>query len=58
MIGRRAEDAGIKIKIPCHTFRAMGITAYLKNGGSLEIARQITAPESSRTTGPYESAWG
>jgi integrase len=33
MIGRRAEAAGIKTKIGCHTFRATGITAYLKNGG-------------------------
>ena len=26
MIGRRDDDAGIKIKIGCHTFRATGIT--------------------------------
>jgi integrase/recombinase XerD len=37
-----------------HTFRATGITAYLKNGGSLEIAQQIAAHESSRTTGLYD----
>jgi len=54
MIGRRAEDAGIKTKIGCHTFRATGITAYLKNGGRLEIAQQIAAHESSRTTGLYD----
>ena len=36
-----------------HTFRATGITAYLKNGGTLEIAQQIAAPESSPTTGLY-----
>ncbi|MDH6186964.1 tyrosine-type recombinase/integrase [Polaromonas sp. CG_23.6] len=29
MIGRRAEQAGIKTKIGCHTFRATGITEYL-----------------------------
>lgn len=34
-----------------HTFRATGITAYLKNGGKLEIEQQIAAHESSRTTG-------
>lgn len=28
-----------------------GITAYLKNGGRLEVAQQIAAHESSRTTG-------
>jgi hypothetical protein len=31
---------GIKTEIGCHTFRATGITAYLKNGGKLEIAQQ------------------
>lgn len=29
MIRRRADDAGIKTKIGCHTFRATGITEYL-----------------------------
>jgi hypothetical protein len=37
MIRRRAANGGIKTKIGCHTFRATGITAYLKNGGRLEI---------------------
>jgi integrase len=53
MIRRRARDAGIKTKIGNHTFRATGITAYLQNGGKLEIAHQIAAHESSRTTGLY-----
>jgi integrase/recombinase XerD len=38
-------------EIGCHTFRATGITAYLKNGGKLEIAQQMAAHESARTTG-------
>jgi integrase len=54
MIARRASAAGIKTKIGCHTIRATGITAYLKNGGRLEIAQQIAAHESSRTTGLYD----
>ena len=54
MIRRRAEAAGIETKIGCHTFRATGITAYLKNDGRLEIAQQIAAHESSRTTGLYD----
>lgn len=54
MIRRRAAAAGIKTKIGCHTFRATGITAYLKNGGRLEVAQQIAAHESSRTTGLYD----
>ena len=54
MIRRRAVAAGIGTKIGCHTFRATGITAYLKNGGRLEVAQQIAAHESSRTTGLYD----
>jgi integrase len=46
--------AGIGTKIGNHTFRATGITAYLKNGGKLEIAQQIAAHESSRRTGLYD----
>jgi hypothetical protein len=33
---------------------ATGITAYLKNGGRLEIAQQMAAHESARTTGLYD----
>jgi integrase/recombinase XerD len=54
MIRRRALAAGIETEIGCHTFRATGITAYLKNGGKLEIAQQMAAHESSRTTGLYD----
>jgi len=54
MIGRRASQAGIKTKIGCHTFRATGITEYLRNGGKLEIAQQMANHESARTTGLYD----
>ncbi len=54
MIRRRAAQAGIQTEIGCHTFRATGITAYLKNGGRLEIAQQMAAHESARTTGLYD----
>ena len=54
MIRRRAAAAGIRTEIGCHTFRATGITAYLKNGGRLEIAQQMAAHESARTTGLYD----
>jgi site-specific recombinase XerD len=36
------------------TFRATGITAYLKNGGKLEMVQQMAAHESARTTGLYD----
>jgi site-specific recombinase XerD len=54
MIRRRAETAGIKTQIGNHTFRATGITAYLKNGGRLEVAQQMANHESARTTGLYD----
>jgi len=54
MINRRASDAGIQTKIGCHSFRATGITEYLRNGGKLEIAQQMANHESARTTGLYD----
>lgn len=54
MIQRRARAAGIKTKIGNHTFRATGITAYMKNGGKLETAQQIANHESPRTTKLYD----
>jgi integrase len=41
MIQRRAAAAGIKTRIGNHTFRATGITAYLKNKGTLEHAQTL-----------------
>ena len=54
MIGRRASVALVGTKIGCHSFRATGITEYLRNGGKLEIAQQMANHESSRTTGLYD----
>jgi len=54
MVGRRAEAAGIHTRIGCHSFRATGITEYLRNGGKLEIAQQMANHESARTTGLYD----
>jgi len=54
MIGRRGLAAGIDTKVGCHSFRATGITEYLKNGGKLEIAQQMANHESARTTGLYD----
>ncbi|MBI1895661.1 MAG: tyrosine-type recombinase/integrase [Acidobacteria bacterium] len=54
MIRRRAKAAGIETKIGCHTFRATGITEYLRNGGQLEVAQQMANHESARTTGLYD----
>jgi hypothetical protein len=37
---QRAAAAGIATKLGNHSFRATGITAYLKNGGTLASRRQ------------------
>ena len=54
MIRRRAMQAGIKTRIGNHTFRATGITQYLRNGGRRELAQQMAAHESPRTTSLYD----
>lgn len=54
MIRRRAVAAGIETKIGNHTFRATGITAYLKNGGTLEKAAAMANHASTRTTQLYD----
>jgi integrase len=50
MIRRRAVAAGIATKLDNHSFRATGITAYLKNGGALEKAAAMANHTSTRTT--------
>ncbi len=54
MIRRRAQAAGIRSKIGCHSFRATGITTYLENDGRLEIAQQMAGHASARTTSLYD----
>ena len=41
-----------------HTFRATGITAYLKNGGTLEKAAAMANHASTRTTQLYDRRHG
>lgn len=54
MVRRRAEAAGIATVIGNHSFRATGITAYLKNGGTLERAAAMANHASTRTTQLYD----
>jgi integrase len=54
MIGRRAATAGIATKLGNHSFRATGITAYLKSGGTLEQAAAMANHASTRTTQLYD----
>lgn len=54
MIRRRAAAAGIATAVGNHSFRATGITAYLKNGGTLEKAATMANHSSTRTTQLYD----
>jgi integrase/recombinase XerC len=54
MIRRRAAKAGVATPIGNHSFRATGITAYLKNNGTLEKAAAMANHASTRTTQLYD----
>ena len=54
--------ADVRTKIGCHSFRATGITEYLRNGGKLEVAQQMANHEvrgrrDSTTGGRIRCAW-
>lgn len=50
----RARQAGLAAKVCNHSFRATGITAYLKSGGTLEKAAAMANHSSTRTTQLYD----
>ena len=54
MVRRRAVAAEIETAVGNHSFRATGITAYLKNGGTLEKAAAMANDASTRTTQLYD----
>ena len=54
MVRRRAGAAEIVTAIGNHSFRATGITAYLRNGGTLEQAAIMANHASTRTTQLYD----
>ena len=54
MVKRRSKRVGLPTSTCCHTFRATGITTFLENGGTIEIAQAIAAHESPRTTKLYD----
>ena len=54
MVKRRARQAGLDPAVVTnHTFRASGITDYLKNGGTLETAAAIAGHAPTKTTQLY-----
>lgn len=54
MVKRRVVQCGVNPQACNHTFRASGITNYLRNGGSRDNAQKIAAHEDSRTTALYD----
>ena len=54
MVRRRAAAVGIATIVGNHSFRATGITAYLKNGGTIERAAVMANHASTRTTQLYD----
>lgn len=53
MVKRRARRAGLPPEVSPHSFRATGITEFLRNGGREETAAMIAGHESTRTTRLY-----
>ena len=54
MVKRRAKAAGLSEEISPHSFRATGITEYLRGGGDRDTAARIAGHESTRTTRLYD----
>jgi site-specific recombinase XerD len=54
MVRRRATKAGVVEKIGNHSFRGTGITTYLQNEGTLELAQEMANHASPRTTKLYD----
>jgi integrase/recombinase XerD len=54
MVRRRAVDGGLRCEIGNHTFRATGITNYMKNGGDLKEAQKMACHSDLRTTQLYD----
>lgn len=54
MVKRRARAAGLSATTCNHSFRATGITAYMRNGGDIKVAAKVAAHSSTRTTQLYD----
>jgi integrase/recombinase XerD len=54
MVQRRSKDAGLETAIGNHSFRAIGITDYLENGGDINIAKRMAGHSNIKTTELYD----
>jgi len=53
MVKRRVRQTGVSAALTNHSFRAMGLTAYMENGGTLEEAQELANHADARTTRLY-----
>lgn len=54
MVQRYLVKAKIDTKAGCHSWRATGLTDYLRNGGRLEVAQEMANHADMRTTRLYD----
>ena len=54
MVRRRAKDCGLETAIGNHSFRAIGITDYLENGGDINIAKRMAGHSNIKTPELYD----
>jgi site-specific recombinase XerD len=54
VVKQRCAQAGLPETICNHSFRGTGITVFLQNGGSLEVAQDIASHSDPRTTKLYD----
>jgi integrase/recombinase XerD len=54
MVQRRSKDTGLETAIGNHSFRAIGITDYLENGGDINIAKRMAGHSNVKTTELYD----
>lgn len=54
MVRRRAGDAGVEAAIGNHSFRAIGLTDYMENGGDITMAQRMAGHANIKTTQVYD----
>jgi integrase/recombinase XerD len=54
LVQTRARACGIKKRVCPHSFRATGITEYMNNGGTIDIAQRIAGHSQLSTTQIYD----
>jgi integrase/recombinase XerD len=54
LVQTRARACGIKKRVCLHAFRATGITEYMNNGGTIDIAQRIAGHSQLSTTQIYD----